>query len=147
MPGPIPIPAPQTHATGTLVQIVNVNTAANFRSAGNVNASIIGVIPKGTIINILDYNSGWYKVIYNDQTGWVYENLVGSLPAGKYVTVNGVYQLNIRSDSSGTAYIVGVLTQNQYALVLGTSADGSWTNIIINGVKGWSATKYLSIKS
>ena len=136
-------PVPEVFANGTIVQIINVSTAANFRSAADVNSALIGTIPKGTILSVLDNSNGWYSVKYNGQIGWVYGNLIGTAPTGKYVTINGVYQLNIRSSASSVASIVGVLSEGQYALVLGKSADGNWTNISINGINGWSASKYL----
>ncbi len=138
-----PIQLPQVFANGTMVQIVNVNIAANFRSLADANSSLIGTIPKGTVLSVLGNTNGWYNLKYNGQSGWVYGNLVGLAPTGKYVSINGVYQLNIRKNASGTASIVGVLTEGKYALVLGLSSDGSWTNISINGIQGWSSSKYL----
>ena len=138
-----PLQLPQIFANGTMVQIVNVNIAANFRSLADVNSSLIGTIPKGTVLSVLGNTNGWYNLKYNGQSGWVYSNLIGLAPAGKYVSINGVYQLNIRKSASGTASIVGVLTEGQYALVLGLSSDGNWINISINGIQGWSSSKYL----
>lgn len=131
-------------APGIFAQIENVNFAANFRSNPSTTASIIGTIPKDAIVYLADYSNGWYKVSYNGQVGWVSSTLIATLPQGKYVTIKGATQLNIRSAASSSAYIVGVLTQNQYAQVLGYSDDGNWMHISINGIDGWSSASYLS---
>lgn len=135
-----PDPMPTSDSYGI---VSNVIYAANFRANPSTSAAIIGTIPKNTVLKLLASNSGWYNVTYNGQTGWICSSLIASVPADTYVTVNNVYQLNIRSNPSSTASILGVLTEGQYAKVTGTSADGNWYKISINGVEGYSAVKYL----
>lgn len=129
---------------GIFAKITNVTTAANFRSKASTDSSIIGSIPKDTILYLIDYSSGWYQVSYNGQTGWVWGNLITSIPTGKYVTINKVYQLNIRNNPSTSADIVGYLSQNQYAEVIDYSNDGKWLKIRINGIEGYASGAYLS---
>ncbi|MFL0253154.1 SH3 domain-containing protein [Clostridium neuense] len=135
-----PDPMPVSDSYGI---VSNVVYAANFRSDSSTSSAIIGTIPKNTVLKLLASNSGWYNVIYNGQTGWIYSSLITSVPSNSYVTVNNVYQLNIRSNPSSTASILGVLTEGQYAKVTGISTDGNWYKININGVEGFSAVKYL----
>lgn len=135
-----PDPMPTSDSYGI---VSNVIYAANFRANPSTSAAIIGTIPKNTVLKLLASNSGWYNVTYNGQTGWICSSLIASVPANTYVTVNNVYQLNIRSNPSSTASILGVLTEGQYAKVTGTSADGNWYKISINGLEGYSAVKYL----
>lgn len=129
---------------GIFAKITNVTTAANFRSKASTDSSIIGSIPKDTILYLIDYSSGWYQVSYNGQTGWVWGNLITSIPTGKYVTINKVYQLNIKNNPSTSADIVGYLSQNQYAEVIDYSNDGKWLKIRINGIEGYASGAYLS---
>lgn len=135
-----PDPIPTSDSYGI---VSNVTYAANFRANPSTSAEIIGTIPKNTVLKLLASSSGWYNVTYNGQTGWIYNSLIASVPANTYVTVNNVYQLNIRSNPSSTASILGVLTEGQYAMVTGVSADGNWYKISINGVEGYSSVKYL----
>ena len=64
--------------------ISNVLTAENFDAEGKVNDSgvryrtgpstsdsVLGTIPKGTKVQIIGINSGWYKLIYNGKTGYM----------------------------------------------------------------------------
>lgn len=131
-------------AKGYFAQVANVNSTANVRAAASVDSSIIETIPKGTIIYLNDSSNGWYQIKYNNQTGWIYGNLVASIPSGKYVTLNNVSYLNIRSAASGTSPIIGFLSIGQYAQVIDYSNNGSWYEISINGVQGWAYKQYLS---
>lgn len=135
-----PDPVPTSNSYGI---VSNVTSYANFRSNPSTSSALLGTIPKGTILQLLASNSGWYNVTYNGQTGWIYGNLIASIPANTYVTVNNVSQLNIRLAASSTAQILGVLSEGQYATVLGISADGNWYKISINGITGYSSAKYL----
>ena len=145
-PAPAPTPAPNQSSVnaGMFAQITNVTNAANLRTSPSTSSSIVGTIPKGTIVYLIDSSNGWYQVSYNGQIGWVSGNLVASIESGKYVAINNVYQLNIRSNPSTSSSIVGVLSQNQYAQVLDYSSDGNWIKISINGVQGFASSKYLS---
>lgn len=129
---------------GTFAKIINVNEYANFRKYASTSSAIIGTIPKDTIVYLKAYSNGWYQISYNGQTGWVLGTLIGAIPSGKYVTIKDVYSLNIRTSPSSTATIVGVLEKGDYAEVLGYSSDGLWYKISINGITGWSSSKYLS---
>ncbi len=135
---------PYPVSPGIFAQVANVNNYANFRANASLDSSIIGTIPKGTILYLIDYSSGWYEVSYGGQVGWIYGNLISSIPTGKYVTLNNAYQLNIRSNPTTSSSIIGVLNINQYAEVSDYSADGNWFKIKINGVEGWAYKKYLS---
>lgn len=129
---------------GGYAQVANVTSYGNLRANPTTDAAILTTVPKGTILSLSDFSNGWYKVSYNGKTGWMSGSLFGAVPTGQYVTVNNVYQLNIRINPSSTAQILGVLVQGQYAQKLGQTADGSWYKISINGVQGWSSAKYLS---
>lgn len=128
---------------GIFAKINNTNEWVNFRSGPSTDYTIINAIPQNSIIYLMDYSSDWYKINYNGTTGWIYKDFVGLLDEGKYVTVNGVYALNVRSNPSSNSSILSVLYKNQYAEVIDYSSDGSWIKIRINGVEGWSSSKYL----
>lgn len=128
---------------GIFAQIANVNNAANLRVSPSTTSAIVSTIPKGTILYLINSSNGWYQVNYNGQIGWVSGSLVASIPSGQYVTINNVYQLNIRSNPTASSSIVGVLGEKQYAQILDYSKDGNWIKISINGVQGFAYSKYL----
>lgn len=136
--------AAPTFKVGGYAQVANVTSYANLRANPGTSYSLITIVPKGTILKLMNYTDGWYQVSYNGQTGWIWGNTLGAVPAGQYVTVNGVYQLNIRLTPSSTAQILGTLTQGQIAQKIDQTTDGSWYKININGIQGWSSSKYLA---
>lgn len=129
---------------GSFAQITKVNYAANFRTASSQTSTLIGTIPKSTIIYLIDFSSGFYQVSYNGQVGWISDTLITLVPTGKYVSLNNVSQLNIRNNPAVTATIVGVLKEKEYAEVIGYSSDSKWLKIIINGIQGYASGKYLN---
>lgn len=44
---------------------------ANIRTEPSLNGRILGVIPAGTGILVLDSSADWYKIQYQDTSGWV----------------------------------------------------------------------------
>lgn len=129
---------------GGYAQVSNVTTCANLRSNPGTSYTVLNTISKGTVLKLTNYSEGFYEVTYGGQIGWIKGSTLGTVPAGQYVTVSGVYQLNIRISASSTAQILGVLTQDQIAQRLGQTPDGSWYKITINGITGWSSSKYLT---
>lgn len=129
---------------GAFAQIANVVTNANFRANPSTSAALLGTIPKGTVLYMITYSNGWYQVNYNGNVGWIWGNVLAPIPSGKYVAFTGSNYLNIRVNPSSTATVVGTLQKNQYAEVIGYSADGLWFKISINGITGWANKAYLS---
>lgn len=125
-------------------QVDNVTSFANLRANPGTGYSILTTIPKGTILNLTDYTEGWYRVTYNGFTGWIWGNTLRAIPEGSYVTISGVYALNIRINPTSTSQIIGTLKEGQYAKKLDQTLDGNWYKISINGVEGWSSSKYLT---
>lgn len=56
----------------TPVKYAEVTSGVNFRTAPSLNSSVLGVIPRGTKIEVLEVvNQYWVKVSYRDYTGYV----------------------------------------------------------------------------
>ena len=55
-------------AAGTTKTVTN---AMNFRAAGNLAGSLIGLIPAGSKVIYVTCADGWEQVIYNGQSGWI----------------------------------------------------------------------------
>lgn len=61
-----------TEESGTLT----VTTRSNIRSGPSTNDSIIATVDAGTTLTKTGKTDGWYRVTYNDQTGYISESLV-----------------------------------------------------------------------
>jgi muramidase (phage lysozyme) len=58
-------------AAGTQLR---ANSALNLRSSPSTSASILGVMPEGTIVSVVNGapKSGWYNIKWGTRTGWSY---------------------------------------------------------------------------
>ena len=71
----------RTASTGNASQAPNLSSVAgttktvtnamNFRAAGNLYGSLIGLIPAGSKVIYVTSADGWEQVIYNGQSGWI----------------------------------------------------------------------------
>ena len=92
----------------------------NVRSGGSTNDSVITTVTKGTQLDIVSSENGWYAININGTTGYVsaqYVSTDGSVGAppvtpGTTGTVN-VSVLNLRSGASTDTSVVGSLYQGQ----------------------------------
>lgn len=55
-------------------------TNVNIRKGPSITKQIVGKIPyKGTLVDIIDRNGGWYKVRVGSIEGWVYKDYIALL--------------------------------------------------------------------
>lgn len=67
-------------AAATTVGTVNTNSGSlTVRSGPGTTYSSIGAIAKGTNITILGEESGWYKIVYGSQEGYVLKDYIGNI--------------------------------------------------------------------
>jgi uncharacterized protein YraI len=140
---PSQLPNNATLAAGSFSKVSNVNYNANLRANPTTSSALIGVVPKNTVVYLINSNAGWFQIKYNGQVGWIWGNTLSSIPASKYVALNNAYVLNIRTNPAATATILGTLNQNQYAEVLDSSSNAEWYKISINGIQGWAYKSFL----
>lgn len=116
-------------------------TDANFRKSNTTSSEKIGVIPKGTVLTILDSDGGsWRRVNYDGKTGWIHtDNLKEqTAEAIKYVTSEA---LNLRKTGSFSGEKISVIPQGTILTVQGT--EGAWRQVTYNGNTGWVHSDYL----
>ncbi len=119
-------------------------SSLNVRSGPSSNYSKLGILTKGTKVEVVErYSNGWYKIKYKGSYGYVsgaYVSLDGSkgevIATGK--TTAG---LNVRS-GAGTNYSkIGSLTQGTKVNVI--SESNGWSKINYNGKIGYVSSQYL----
>ncbi|OPJ62880.1 SH3 domain-containing protein [Clostridium oryzae] len=130
--------------TGGYAIVSSANISADLRSTFNKNYKVLTTIPKSTALYLVSYSNGYYKVSYNNNIGWIKENVLVKVPKNKYVTVTGASGLNIRKNTTTKSEIVGILSENQYAEKITQSKDGNWYKVRVNGITGWCYAKYLT---
>ena len=132
--------------------VVNVLSNLRVRRGASASSDVMGYLLNGQAVSIKGETSGWYKIDFNGQDGYVSKEYIqkGSVQTstashitsggtGKVVNVSS--HLNIRS-GAGTGYsIVGSLSNGVTVNILGKS--GSWYHISHNGITGYVSAEYL----
>lgn len=136
-------------------------TSLRMRSEPSVNASIILMIENGEEVSVQEKLDGWYKIVYNEQTGYVSDDYVEftaapeeenapeeqgepALPEEQSVvaTVNG-NSVNFRSEPSTDAEVIAKLDKGAELELLSTE-DG-WCKVVYNGQAGYISADYVAV--
>ena len=121
----------------------------NIRSNPNTSSSVIGKLNYNTKVSIIGISNGWYKVSYNNTTGWIsgqYVNLYNN-PTGQASTTGVVTAdaLNVRSGASTSNSIIGSLNENATVQIISTS--NGWHKIEFNNTTGFVSAEYINTSS
>ncbi|WP_346885033.1 SH3 domain-containing protein [Clostridium sp. UBA4395] len=131
--------------TGTITADV-----LNIRSNHNTSSNIIGKINYNTKVSILEIANGWYKIKYNNTTGWISGEYVkldsnsNTVQASKTGIVTAT-ALNVRSAGNTSSRIIGSLSKNAKVQIISTS--NSWHKIKYNNTTGFVSAEYINTSS
>ncbi|NCB64287.1 MAG: peptidoglycan endopeptidase, partial [Clostridia bacterium] len=85
-------------------------SALNLRSSAGTDGNILATIPNGTGLTLEGISSGWYRVTYNGQTGYVsgdYVVLTAELAAAPAVSSVGEQVVATAKQYIGKPYVYG----------------------------------------
>lgn len=137
-------------------------TSLRMRSEPSVDASTIMLIANGEEVAVQEKLDGWYKIVYNEQTGYVSDDYVNftaapeaeaapeeqqeepTLPEeeSKAATVNG-NSVNFRAEPSRDAEVIAKLDKGTEIELLSTE-DG-WCKIVYDGQTGYISADYVAV--
>lgn len=141
------VPSPQLYSnlsTGNYAVVQNVTDWAYFRSGGSTFYPAVGWIPKGTVLFLEDFSNWWFKVTYKGVTGWIWSGVLAPIPTGTYVGLtSNTTGVNVRTDTSLSGSVIGLISPGEYPEVLEYSDDYQWMKISYDGLVGWSSVNYL----
>lgn len=106
----------------------------NFRDQGTVYSNVIGVIPAGKNLVVLQTSGNWSEVTYGDQTGWVSSRYLTDQVV-KARTITNLSGTSLKAQPSTTAKTVAVLAKGSSATVLETLKD--WYKVDADGKVGY----------
>ncbi len=158
---PPPSTNPVSSGTSATVTIYRLNV----RDLPSTSGAIITKINKNESYPIVGSNAdrSWWQVNINGVVGWVFARFVtvsgnsgvpvvnSSAPALGQPTntgyiVTGLATVNIRSQGSTRAAILGKLPYRGTANVVGRNGNNSWWQINFGGLVGWVSSTYAQIQ-
>ncbi len=127
----------ETTKTGVITE-----NNVNFRSSPDTSAKILDQLTKGTKVSILGSEGDWYKVSYNDASGWINDQFLTvrdeKIAIGA-VTENNV---NVRSKPNTSSEVITKLDKGTKVDIFEHSGD--WYRISIGEERyGWVNGAYV----
>lgn len=117
----------------------------NMRTGESTRHKIITTIKKGEKVEVLDREGSWWKVKYNNKTGYSYKNyltIVNNNEVKQEGKVSvGSSRLNVRTGAGTNYRIIGKLHTGDLVQITGT--QGSWYEINFKGSQGFVSKKYV----
>ncbi len=113
-------------------------TNVNFRKAPNTSSSIIAKLSNSNV-SVIDKSNGWYKVSYNNKTGWVNDDYLKIVSAQGTINANGV---NFRTGPGTNTKKITLLKKNTAVVIL--DAVNGWNKVKIGTKVGYVASKFVS---
>lgn len=112
-----------------------------MRSAPNTDSDVLAELALNTEIEVLEEQSGWYRVLYNGVVGYIrqdymFVNSTGSRAA--YVLSDGV---KLRAGPGNASYVVSELSASQGVKV--KQMIGDWYFVIAGDQSGYVHREYL----
>lgn len=107
----------------------------NLREGKSLESKIITVIPKGSAMQIVDAEEDWYKVKYNDQEGYVYNENISK-------TLYPWASVNLRESPSSQGKPIEIVPRKRRVELIGIVND--WDQVIYDGQEGYIYSYYLS---
>ena len=115
---------------------------SNIRSLNNTDSNIIGVIEEGnTLESLMKLSNGWYKVLFNDDIGYVRSDLVEEVKMEKIVGNNNMVYFNEEKRVITDFDTYEVYPQYEMAKVLYKNDEYSIINI--DGIIGYTSNEGL----
>ena len=120
-------------------------TAVNLRTGAGTGNAIIATVGKGTALIVeADTGSGWYKVNYDGESGYMSADYLSfsetmDLTAQGWVDGSGV---RMRAAAGTDSEIVRVTTYGESVEILGV--DGEWYKVSAGGRTGYIRGDYVS---
>ena len=136
---------------GSTVQAETVARSMNVRSQPSASSSLIGSVPKGAQVTVLNSQNGWDYISYNGANGWIHGGNVTNQPAAQTAapaagntagnsgqSVKVLNGMNFRATPGMDGRIIGWVPAGTTVQYLGSS--NGWDKIVYNGTTGWIAS-------
>ena len=136
-------------------------SSLRMRSEPSLTSSTITYLPNGTVVSVHEQLDGWYKVVYNDMTGYVSSDYLVFTPSSttdepvidssteevqtetkKVGTISGD-NVNFRAAATTSSDILGKFARGTEIEIVST-ANG-WCEVRFDGKTGYVASDYVEV--
>lgn len=116
----------------------------NIRDRPGLDGNLLGVLVKGTTIDIMEEHDVWLEIAFNEQSAYVHSDYVDCIEMGnpRFGKVTA-HALNVRSAPSASGTILGSLTNDSRVNI--RSAMGAWYEIDFNDSIAYVHRDYVQI--
>ncbi len=142
----LPFVSPRAYAAEEAYagKVVTSQTRLNVRSAPSTRSQILGGLPKGTVVALIEKTGEWWKVEYSSgRYGYCHEDYIETVSAQRATVSADGSRLNIRT-GPGTGYrILSKFTDGSSVTVL--SSQNGWAKVLYGGKNmGYVAEEFLT---
>ena len=116
-----------------------IESGVNFREGPSTDCKAITRLAKYAPVYITGETDEWYRVLYNEQEGYVSKDFVEK---GRLVVYVIGQDVNLRAGASTDSDLLTKVRQNSEFEIIG--ADGQWLKGIVNHNTGYIRSDYLS---
>ncbi len=136
--------------SGTVIGYATVTTSSgslNLRSQPTAGSMVLGTIPKGARVSVLEQGTSWTKVIYNGKTGYAMSCYLtmetgGAPTSGTSATVETASGgLNLRDRPSSNAKVLLSIPRGTRLTI--ESRENGWNKTSYQGMSGYVMEKFL----
>ena len=120
----------------------------NFRTEATTSSKVISVLPRGTIVTILEETDDWLKVKYETYEGYLFKVYVETIYSNGIITATS---LNVRSEPTVNSRSLILLNKGTRVLILEEIETVDKTNPVwlkisyLNGNTGYVSKRYVNI--
>ncbi len=132
----------------SLQRTVYTTTEVNVRSAGSLDASIIGALTTGSGVAQTGVTSdGWAQVQYNGSEAYIWDEYLSTtqpiITRSQTGTMYTTADVNVRPQAGTDGDPLGVLSRGSSVEITATTSNG-WTRVNYKGKTGYIYSSYLT---
>jgi cell wall-associated NlpC family hydrolase len=117
----------------------------NVREGPNTSSNVLAQLSKGVEVTVVEISGDWYKITYDDHSGWVFSGYISLNKVAGEGVINA-QDVNIRSYPELSSDVITRLSEGANLNVYGRS--GEWYKVELpEGKSGWVFGKYLTIRN
>lgn len=120
----------------------------NFRTEATTSSEVISVLPRGTIVIILEETDDWLKVKYETDEGYLFKSYVETIYSNGIITATS---LNVRSEPTVKSQSLALLNKGTRVFILEEIETDDKTNPVwlkisyLSGNTGYVSKRYVNI--